>query len=163
MKIGSRANNEFRSTVAALKIPARLSRFHSWRLLAGVDYSLFKQTGNLADFDDAFAAERRALESWKQTVDAADDVYSQDLAFGVHAVGFSRRWKEECSLLGRDFQQLLVERTNAKGMEGAHHALISGESRPPKVQLAAAALAEPGRDFIASAQVDAPEGVSWIR
>lgn len=162
-KIGSRANNEFRSTVTDLKILAELSRFHSWRLLAGVEYNLYKQTGNLAGFDDAIAAERHALKSWKQMVDAAGDVYSQNLAFGVHAVGFSRHWKEEYSLLGRDFEQLLAERTKAKGKEGAHQALFSGVLRPPKVQLASAGMAEPGRDFIVSARVDAPEGVKWIR
>ena len=162
-KIGGRANNEFRSTVTDLKILAGLSRFHSWRLLAGVGYNLYKQTGNLGDFDDAIAAERHALESWKQMVDAAGDVYSENLAFGVHAVGFSRHWKEEYSLLVRDFERLLAERIEAKGKEGSHHALFSGVSRPPNVKLLAPGVAEPERDFIVSARVDAPEGVKWIR
>ncbi|HUS05434.1 MAG TPA: hypothetical protein VMZ52_04015 [Bryobacteraceae bacterium] len=162
-KIGSRANNEYRSTVTDLKILAGLSRFHSWRLLAGIAYNLYKQAGNLGDFDSAVTAERHALESWKQIVSSAGDLYIEKLAFGVHAVGFSRHWKEEYALLARDFEQLLAERSKANGKEGPRHALSSTVSRPPDVQLPAAGVAEPGRDLIVPARVDAPEGVKWVR
>ena len=46
-------------------------------------------------------------------VAAAGDVYSENLAFGAHAVGFSRHWKEEYQLLARNFEQLQAERRKA--------------------------------------------------
>jgi hypothetical protein len=109
------ASNEFRSVVTDLKILAGLSRFHSRRLIAGVRYNLYKQTSNLADLDEAMVAERGALDAWNRIVDAAGDVYSQELPFGPHAKGFSRHWKEEYALLARDFQHLLVARETAAG------------------------------------------------
>ena len=53
------------------------------------------------------------MEAWNQIVSAAGDVYHDELAFGAHAVGFSRHWKEEYSLLARDFENLLSERQKA--------------------------------------------------
>src|SRR5579871_2680734 len=111
------ANNEFRSTVTDLRILARLARYHSLRLLAGVSYNLYKQSGDLHAFDDAVADERQALAAWNQIVAAAGDVYSENLAFGAHAVGFSRHWKEEYAILSRDFENLLAERQKAQGKD----------------------------------------------
>ena len=100
-----RPSKEFQSTVTDLKILAGLARYHSRRLLAGVSYNLYKETGDLESFDDAIAYEKKALAAWGQIVAAAGDVYSENLAFGAHAVGFSRHWKEEQQLLARDFEQ----------------------------------------------------------
>jgi hypothetical protein len=162
--IGSQANNEFRATVTDLKILAGLSRYHSWRLLAGVNYNLYKQCGDLVAFDDAIAAERHALESWKQMVDAAGDVYNENLAFGAHAVGFSRHWKEEYALLVNDFDKLAAERAAVKGKEGApHHALFTAERQPPVAELLRGGMAEPGSDFVVSARVHAASGVKSVR
>src|SRR5205085_9263295 len=119
--IGDHSGNEFKSTVADLKILAGLARYHSWRLLAGVSYNLYKQSGDVAALDDAIASEKRALDSWKSMVDAAGDIYSDDLAFGVHQVGFSRHWKEEYGLLLRDFEQLTKERENAQSKPTVSH------------------------------------------
>jgi hypothetical protein len=109
---GGGTGNELRSTVTDLKILAGLARYHSWRLLAGVAYKLCQETSDLEWFDEAIAKERKALEAWGQIVAAAGDVYTENLAFGAHAVGFSRHWKEEYQLLGRNFEQLLAERQN---------------------------------------------------
>ncbi|MGH9694113.1 MAG: penicillin acylase family protein, partial [Bryobacteraceae bacterium] len=147
-----------------LKILGGLSRYHSWRLRAGVEYNLYKQSGDLLAFDEAIASERHAVAAWKQMVDAAGDVYSEDLAFGAHAVGFSRHWKEEYSLLCRDFEQLTAERAKATGKGGApHRSLSSGVSRPPIAELMPAGMAEVGKDFAVSARVQAEGGVRSVR
>lgn len=162
--IGAHSGNEFLSSMTDLKILAGLSRYHSWRLLAGVEYNLYKQSGDLLAFDEAIVSERHAVESWKGMVDAAGDVYSEDLAFGSHAVGFSRHWKEEYALLRRDFEHLTAERAKATGREGApHHALLSGTPQPPVAELAPSGVADPGQDFVVSARVKSPSGVKSVR
>ena len=162
--IGNYSPNEFRSTVTDLRILAGLARYHSFRLLAGVSYSLYKETGNLVTFDDAIAFERRAMEAWKQMVDAAGDVYSPTLAFGVHAVGFSRHWEEEYSLLSRDFETLLAERTKADSKPGSKHATpLSALPAPPAARLVSAKTARPNSDYVVYATVTASAGVKSVR
>jgi hypothetical protein len=155
-------NKEFRSVMTDLNILAGLSRYHSRRLLAGVRYNLYKQTRNVSELDEAIAAERGALEAWKDMVHAAGDVYNHKLAFGPHAKGFSRHWKEEYSLLSGDFEQLLAERKNARGEKSTTHALFAPTS-PPIVRLEAASQAEAGRDFLVHARVNAAEALKRIQ
>jgi hypothetical protein len=160
--IGGRRGNEFRSTVTDLKILAGLARYHSWRLLAGVSYNLYKQSGNLDSFDDGIRYERHALEAWDQIVAAAGDVYSDNLAFGAHAVGFSRSWKEEHQLLGRDLEHLLAERQAALvKADSTHHALRTVENKPPAVHLLPVGSAELGRDVEVKVAAQGP--LKWVR
>jgi hypothetical protein len=165
VKLAGRQNgNEFQSIVTDLKILAGLARYHSYRLLAGVCYNLYKQSGSLASFDDAISRERQALTAWKEIVDAAGDVYSENLAFGPHAVGFSRHWKEEYQLLSKDFENLLAGRRKAVGTQAAGKPVKMASGDPQaSVHLTSAPAAEPGRDFLVSAKVAAPAGVKWLR
>jgi hypothetical protein len=138
---------------------AALSRYHSQRLLAGVAYNLWKETGALESFDEAIGYEKKAIEAWGQIVAAAGDVYRDDLAFGAHAVGFSRHWKEEQQLLARDFERLQAEREKAVGKPGAGHvSLYAGTGAPP-----AATLLPITTGLEVAAKVTAPAGVKWAR
>ncbi len=134
---GNANGKEFQSTVTDLKILSGLARYHSRRLLAGVCYNLYKETGDLASFDEAIAYEKSALDAWGQIVAAAGDVYSENLAFGAHAVGFSRHWKEEQQLLARNFEAL---RGGARegACEGGREALRAAHSRRAAERNAAA-------------------------
>ena len=164
--IGVRRSNEFRSAIADLKILTGLARYHSWRLLAGVSYNLYKQSGSLASFDDAIGFERHALEAWSQMVAAAEGTYSSNLAFGAHAVGFSRNWAEEYRLLNGDFEKLLAERQVAVERPGAVHRTVrAAETRPPPVVqiLPVAGAAQVGQDLVVSVRVSAMAGVKWVR
>jgi hypothetical protein len=162
--IGNHSPNEFRSTVTDLKILAGLARYHSFRLLAGVSYNLYKDTGDLDTFDDAIASERHALEAWKQMVDAAGDMYNKKLAFGVHAVGFSRHWEEEYSLLGREFEKLLAERTKADPKPGSRHSTpLNAQSVPLVTRLDSETTAKANSDYVVSANVTASAGVKSVR
>jgi hypothetical protein len=156
---GSRSGKEFRTTITDLKILADLARYHSQRLLAGVGYNLYKETGDLGSFDEAIGYEKRALDAWGQIVTAAGDVYSENLAFGAHAVGFSRHWKEEYQLLSRNFEQLQAERQKAVAKAGATHfpLHVDGGTLPSARLLPVA----PGLEI--AARVTAPAGVKWVR
>jgi len=129
--------NEFLSTVTDLKILAALARYHSWRLRAGVSFNLYRETGDLFSFDDAISFEKRAIESWTELIAAAGDVYSEDLPFGVHRMGFSRHWKEELQYLRRDLEKLLSARSQAQPRAGegapviAHAPLRQVDGRAP--------------------------------
>ena len=155
----SGAGKEFRVTMADLKILAGLARYHAERLPAGVCYNLYEETGALESFDDAIAYEKRALDAWGGMVAAAGDVYSENLAFGAHAVGFSRHWKEEQQLLARDFERLQAERRVAVAKIGAvHFALPAASGAALSARLLAVG---PGLEI--AARVTAPAGVKWVR
>jgi hypothetical protein len=156
---GLDAGKELRATIADLKILAGLARYHAERLLAGVCYNLYKEARDLQSFDDAIAYETRALDAWGQIVAAAGNVYSENLAFGAHAVGFSRQWKEEQQLLARDFEHLLAERRAAVAKAGAvHFALPAAGGSALSARMLPVA---PGLEI--AAQVTAPAGVKWVR
>jgi hypothetical protein len=152
------AGKEFRTTIADLKILAGLARYHAWRLMAGVCYNLYKETGDLGSFDEAIAYEKNALDAWGGMVAASGDVYSENLAFGAHAVGFSRHWKEERQLLARDFEQLQAERRKAVAKPGAKHFLLFPADSTASARLLPVA---PGLEI--AARVTAPAGVKWVR
>ena len=107
---GKRPSRELQTTVVDLKILAAVARYHSHRLHAGVQYNLYKQTGDAAALDRAIRREEQAVRAWEHTVVAAGDVYSPDLAFGVRRVGFPRHWEEELELLREGLQALTAER-----------------------------------------------------
>ncbi len=111
---GDRPGNEFISTVTDLKILAWLANYHAERLPAGVCYNLYQQTGDLFALDDAIDHERKAVTAWQRLVEAAGDVYSKNLAFGVHRVGFSRHWDEELEKLRNGLKQLEDQRLKAE-------------------------------------------------
>ncbi len=110
---GSTRGKEFLSTVTDLRILAYLAQYHSQRLRAGVNYNLFKESGDLFAFDDALEYERRAIQAWQKIVDSAGDVYNEYLAFGVHDKGFPRHWTEELQNLRQGLERLQAERKNA--------------------------------------------------
>ncbi|UCD49292.1 MAG: hypothetical protein JSW27_17385 [Phycisphaerales bacterium] len=120
-EIGQARNAEFISTITDLRILANLADYHAHRLNAGVHYNLFKLTGDLFAFDAALACESQAVEAWQRIVQVASDVYSENLAFGVQRVGFSRHWEEELDKLRNDLEKLRQER-------GGAHLRLEGEA-----------------------------------
>jgi hypothetical protein len=110
----SEPGKEFISTATDLKILAHLSAYYAKRLLAAVQYNLYLQTGDLYSMDNAIALEQEARDAWAAIVNAAGDVYNQDLAFGVHDVGFSRHWSEELDHLDEGLKQLKKDRRKAR-------------------------------------------------
>lgn len=111
---GDKRSNEFISTVKDLKILACLASYHAQRLQAGVCYNIYEQTGDLFAFDDVIRFEKQAVGAWERLVDVASDMYSKDLALGVHRVGFSRHWEEELQKLHSGLKKLEEARRKAQ-------------------------------------------------
>ncbi len=107
-------DKEFVCTVTDLRILAHLAEYHSERLRAGVQYNLYKKSGDLFAFDAAVRHEARAVEAWRRIVEAAGDVYPDELAFGVHGKGFPRHWKEELLKLEAGLEKLREQRRQAR-------------------------------------------------
>jgi hypothetical protein len=118
-------SQEFVSTATDLRILACLAQYHSHRLKAAVHYSVFRQNGDLFAIDAAAAEEKQAVAAWERLVEAAGDVYSSALPFGVHRTGFSRHWKEELEKLRAGLEKLEKEREQARVSPGGSLPLIA--------------------------------------
>ena len=165
-----RKGNELVTTLTDLRILAWLARFHAARLPAAVHYNLYRETGDPLALDDAIASEKQAVAAWERIAESAGDVYSEDLAFGVHRVGFPRHWKEELERLRKDQESLLAEKEQAKGRAQSDassraRAMLrrtSADGEPPAVKLEAAGKAKPGMDYVVSARIEDASGVKTV-
>jgi hypothetical protein len=161
-------NSEIRSTVADLKILAWLARYYAARLPAAVSYNLFTMTGNPTALDAAIASERKAVDAWGQVVESAGDVYTNDLAFGVHAVGFPRHWSEELARLRQGLEGLTDQRKKLQAPASAAskelpHRAHGADTQPPSVTLQPTGKAHPGEALLVTARAEDPSGVKSLR
>ncbi|MGC4049570.1 MAG: hypothetical protein QM757_08670 [Paludibaculum sp.] len=161
---GPKPGPELLTTLTDLRILAGLARYHAQRLLAAVSYNLYLETRNTAAFDDAVQRERQAVDAWRSIVLAAGDVYSDDLAFGVHAVGFPRHWKEELGKLEKDLAALQTQRPSADGESKPLPVVApSKDQQPPEVKIQPAGPAEVGKPLRIEATVTDPSGIGAVR
>jgi len=165
---GGRTNsNEFRSTMTDAKMLAALARYHSWRQLGGVNYSLYKQAGDLAAFDEGIADERQAVQAWHELVAAAGDFYIDEMWFGTTGRGFPHHWKDELKTLDSELDGLLAERQSATAGTNGRAVRIPARDSNPRMPVVTfvqrpPAPAVPGRDYVVQVQATAPEGLKWI-
>ncbi len=108
--IGSQRNKEFVSTTTDLKILAYLALYHSCRIRAGLGYALFKRSRDLNALDEALRHEKQATTAWEKLVEAAGDVYNDDLMMGLPSAGLSGHWKDELAALKKGLAALENER-----------------------------------------------------
>lgn len=114
-KIGENTDNkEFISTVADLKILSNLALFHSRRIPAAVSYRLFERTKDVSELDEAIKYERNAIEAWRQIVNAAGDIYTDDLMMGVRVADLCGHWKDELIMLEKGLKDLEQKRSEFK-------------------------------------------------
>jgi hypothetical protein len=109
-RIGKHKSKEFVSTITDLRILAHLAQYHSRRMHAGIHYSLFKRSKDLHALDDAINFEQQAIEAWAKLVEAAGDVYAEDLMMGRPEQGLSGHWKDELAALRTGLSALQKER-----------------------------------------------------
>lgn len=162
---GEHPSKELVSTLTDARILAWLARFYAHRLNAAVSYCLFKESGDVASLDTAISGEKQAVADWEQIVAAAGDVYRDDLAFGVHRVGFPRHWKEELPGLRASVQKLVEERRTAPDRIAhipARHA-ASADHHVPDVELLPVSQARPGQDLEIAVKAEDPSGVKTVR
>ena len=103
-------------------------------------------------------------------MEAAGDIYSRELAFGAHRVGFSRHWSEELQRLRTGLASLEAQRAAAAGPP--KHAPAAqpdvsasrvADRRRPDVRLDPAGTALPGVDLRIAAHAQDPSGIKSLR
>jgi len=110
---GANPNKEFVSTMIDMKILANLAQYHSHRLRAGWHYALHRETDDLYAFDEALRWERKAIESWKRIVEAAEGVYPENIIFG-RSPRMDGSWKTELAALEKGLATLEAERAGLR-------------------------------------------------
>jgi hypothetical protein len=146
------------STLTDLRILSGLARFHAARLPGAVQYNLYRDVRDANALGSAIAQERAAVAEWTRIVEAAGDVYSQDLAFGVHRVGFPRHWSEELEKLKAGLAVL------EKQAPSATTAPVQPNLNPPPiVKLDTVGRARPRQDLRVAVRPADPGEVKSIR
>jgi len=110
---------EFVATIADLRILAHLAQFHSRRAHAGAALALFDRSGDLNALDEAIDFERQAITAWGRLVEAAGDVYADDLAMGLPSAGLAGHWRDELGVLQQSLADLEARRTAYPGLDDA--------------------------------------------
>jgi hypothetical protein len=74
---------------------------------------LFERTQNISALEEAIKYEKMAIEAWKLIIEAAGDVYADDLMMGVSEaeyIGIIHRqtghWKDELGYLEKGLENL---------------------------------------------------------
>ena len=164
-KMGRTKNKEFDSTMVDLRILAHLSAYHSWRAKAGVSYALFKHSKDLSTFDDALNYESKAIESWRQIVEAAGDVYNAELIVGRP----SGHWRDELAELEKEFKALkkMRDEHKRKGSKGkaviAYTPTVKTPGWGPWFGHTPVTSAQALKPLKISASVRYTDNVKWIR
>jgi hypothetical protein len=178
-RIGPNPGKEFVSTVTDLRILGNLALYHSRRIPAAVSYALYKRSQDAGDLDDAIAGEKQAIQAWERIVEAAGDVYANDLAMGLPSAGLSGHWRDELAALRKGLEALGRERGALGPGAGAGQpraarlpsrktapgeaAAAAGDSAPPAIVHAPITSAPAGKPLAVTARVTDPSGVKWVR
>jgi len=169
-------SNEFKSTVTDLKILSNLALYHSRRIPAAVSYRIFDRTRDAAALDKAIEHEKNAIRAWKQIIDAAGNVYSKTLDFGVNA-SFSNplrqdlrgHWSDELTYLETGLAELEKQRVELKSgvkkVEAPEYkvATHSDNNILFDVDLDNIESAPVNKALTVRAKVTGVNGVKWVR
>jgi hypothetical protein len=164
--IGDHRNKEFNSTILDLRILANLALYHSRRAPAAVSYRIFIRTKDSRALDDAIAAERSAIEAWKQIVDAAGDVYAPDLMMGARSRNLCGHWRDELAALEKGLVALQRERkaiSPAASQPTVSNGFTDYRYERPALKFDAIATARAGAPIVITAEAHATSGIKWIR
>ena len=173
---GKNRSKEFISTITDLKILSNLALYHSRRIPAAVSYRLFVRTNDVAALDRAIEFEKEAIQAWKQIVEAAGDVYSKTLDFGISRA--SRRsspyhlrghWTDELSFLEDGMEALMKQRNDFKAESTTAKAPEYKEANRADnsvlfdVDLAIIENAPVHKALTIRAKVTGVNGIKWVR
>jgi hypothetical protein len=165
--IGTRGGKEFDSTMVDLKILANLALFHSRRIPAGVSYCLFQRTHDPKALDEAITYEGEAIAAWRKLVEAADDVYAEDLMMGARSAELCGHWRDELAALEKGLAALERQRKALPATEvtkvAPRYRADGGAGEPPVVVHKPITTAPAGKPLTITAMVRAPTGVKWVR
>jgi hypothetical protein len=113
-KIGGHKNKEFESTIVDLKILAYLALYHSCRAKAGLNYALFKHSGDINALDDSIEMEGKAIAAWSKLVESAGDLYHENLIMGRASANLTGHWRDELAELKAGLEKLREQRRICK-------------------------------------------------
>jgi hypothetical protein len=84
-----------------IAIQNNIGKFFAAKFRAGVLYSIYTKSGDLAAHAEALKAYRTARDAWKAIIDVADNVYRPDLTFG-YAPHLRGTWRDRLPAIDRD-------------------------------------------------------------
>ena len=111
---GGRSDREFAATMVDLRMLAHLARYHSWRAKAGVSWAMYERSHDLAALDAAIHRESLATDAWAAMVEAAGDVYHDDIMMGRRRSDLSGHWRDELVKLEAGLEKLRQIRKDYK-------------------------------------------------
>ena len=165
--IGDAINREFKVTVTDLRILAQLARYHAGRARAGLAYALFVGTCDVNFLDDALQHEDSAIMEWEQLVEAAGNVYADDLMMGKPETGLSGHWRDELAALKTGLEALKKERADFHVEDNAVLTVVekqmAHDTNPPEVIHMPIKMIVPNRPLAVRAIVRDVSGVKWVR
>jgi len=101
-------NKEYAANRIDLMVLALLARYHSHKILAGANLTLFYASGDEAALQSAESHAAAGLEIWEQLVRLTDGVYYPHMIFGPQDVG---HWKDNLVFVRYDVERLKEVRT----------------------------------------------------
>ena len=166
-KIKTEDNKEFNSTIVDLKMMSRLALYHSRRVPAAISYCLFQHTQDVAALDAAIAHEQNAIEAWKELVEAAGDVYADNILIG--RVPLSGHWRDELVFLERGIERLKEQRANFEPNRTVtqapvyKNAVAADNERFFSVKHAPVETSPAGQPVTIRINATANDGIKWVR
>ena len=165
-RAGAHRNQEFISTLVDLRILANLALYHSRRIHAGLSLALFNRTRDRKDLDQAITHERSAIAAWQALVEAAGDVYHDNLRMGQASAGLSGHWKDELLALEKGLAELERQRAASPARTGPAISRVpvtaAADREPPVVRHTPVATAPVSKPLAVTARVEDPSGVKWV-
>ena len=172
-RIGKDRNKEFNSTMVDLKILANLALYHSRRIHAGLSYALFKQSQDATALDDAIAREGLAIQAWEKLVEAAGDVYNDNLMMGLPSSGLAGHWKDELVELKKGLNALQLERESFRPAATQNNTSVARfltrkpapgtDDEPPTLTLQPTPSAPAEKPLTVTVEARDPSGLKSVR
>ena len=92
---------EFGHWAVDIGIQNNIGRFFAAKFRAGVLYAIYTSTADPAALEEALKAYGKARAAWKAIVDAANNVYREDLTFG-YAPQLRGSWRDRLGAIDQD-------------------------------------------------------------
>ncbi|GAB6165948.1 hypothetical protein JCM19992_19480 [Thermostilla marina] len=156
--VPERSRQELETTLCDLRALAGLARYHAARMRAAVWYHIAQETQAAQAKSECINAAENACRAWRSIAEAAEGIYSDDVAFGVHRVGFPRNWREELTALEAELPVLQEMQANEVMPDEAFarlkESIARDATRPDfRVSCAGSTAAAPGKDYVVAVQV----------
>src|SRR5262245_29427937 len=172
-RAGKDRNKEGNSPRVGLRILASLALYHSRRIHAGLSYALFKQAQDLSALDDAIAHEGQAIQAWEKLVEAAGDVYNDNLMMGLPSSGLAGHWKDELVELKKGLNALQQEKESFHPTTTKNNASVArfltgkpargADDEAPRLTSRPVTSAPAEKPLTITAEVRDPSGVKSVR